>query len=151
MLDEFAPDFLADVDGRDSDEPVAGSGVLSLRTVAGAGALPAAAVTAALAARRTLQRRRRRPGEKIATAQETAPTEALLAAAAEPLGTARLDVVLRTMAHGADRDGQEVPRLRRAQSRPWIVSDELWSPIEPLLLRGPKLVEGRPRVPDRQE
>ncbi|MFF0033778.1 IS5 family transposase [Streptomyces avermitilis] len=37
------------------------------------------------------------------------------------------------------------------QSRPWIVSDELWSLIEPLLPEpAPKLVEGRPRVPDRQ-
>ncbi|WP_435839304.1 IS5 family transposase [Streptomyces anthocyanicus] len=37
------------------------------------------------------------------------------------------------------------------QSRPWIVSDELWSLVEPLLPRpGPKKVEGRPRVPDRQ-
>ena len=37
------------------------------------------------------------------------------------------------------------------QSRPWIVSDELWSLIEPLLPEpGPKKVEGRPRVPDRQ-
>jgi transposase len=37
------------------------------------------------------------------------------------------------------------------QSRPWIVSDELWSLIEPLLPEPvPKLVEGRPRVPDRQ-
>ncbi|WP_443078949.1 IS5 family transposase [Streptomyces sp. NBC_01497] len=36
-------------------------------------------------------------------------------------------------------------------SRPWIVSDELWSLIEPLLPEpGPKLVAGRPRVPDRQ-
>ncbi|WP_328684873.1 IS5 family transposase [Streptomyces sp. NBC_00343] len=37
------------------------------------------------------------------------------------------------------------------QSRPWIVSDELCSLIKPLLPEpGPKLVEGRPRVPDRQ-
>ncbi|MFD8433447.1 IS5 family transposase [Streptomyces coelicoflavus] len=37
------------------------------------------------------------------------------------------------------------------QSRPWIVSDELWSLIGPLLPKpGPKKVEGRPRVPDRQ-
>jgi transposase len=36
-------------------------------------------------------------------------------------------------------------------SRPWIVSDELWSLIEPLLPEpAPKSVEGRPRVPDRQ-
>nr|WP_224306761.1 IS5 family transposase [Streptomyces olivaceus] len=37
------------------------------------------------------------------------------------------------------------------QSRPWIVSDELWSLVEPLLPKpGPKKAEGRPRVPDRQ-
>ncbi|MFD8338279.1 IS5 family transposase [Streptomyces solisilvae] len=37
------------------------------------------------------------------------------------------------------------------QSRPWIVSDELWSLVEPLLPEpAPKVVEGRPRVPDRQ-
>ncbi len=36
-------------------------------------------------------------------------------------------------------------------SRPWIASDELWSLIEPLLpVPAPKLVAGRPRVPDRQ-
>ncbi|MEU1576299.1 IS5 family transposase [Streptomyces collinus] len=39
----------------------------------------------------------------------------------------------------------------KRQSRPWIVSDELWSLIELLLPEpAPKLVEGRPRVPDRQ-
>ncbi|WP_449341991.1 IS5 family transposase [Streptomyces aurantiogriseus] len=41
--------------------------------------------------------------------------------------------------------------MGKRQSRPWIVSDELWSLIEPLLPEpGPKQVEGRPRVPDRQ-
>jgi transposase len=39
----------------------------------------------------------------------------------------------------------------KRESRPWIVSDELWSLVEPLLPKpGPKLVEGRPRIPDRQ-
>ena len=39
----------------------------------------------------------------------------------------------------------------KRQSRPWIVSDELWPLIEPLLPEpAPKQVEGRPRVPDRQ-
>jgi transposase len=39
----------------------------------------------------------------------------------------------------------------KMDARPWIVSDELWSLIEPLLPEpGPKLVAGRPRVPDRQ-
>ncbi|MFF8035155.1 enoyl-CoA hydratase-related protein [Streptomyces sp. NPDC016626] len=41
--------------------------------------------------------------------------------------------------------------MGKRQSRPWIVSDELWPLIEPLLPRpGPKPVAGRPRVPDRQ-
>ncbi|MFC8669912.1 transposase [Streptomyces sp. NPDC057199] len=41
--------------------------------------------------------------------------------------------------------------MGNGQSRPWIVSDELWSLIAPLLPEpAPKLVEGRPRVPDRQ-
>ncbi|MFI8308075.1 IS5 family transposase [Streptomyces sp. NPDC085927] len=39
----------------------------------------------------------------------------------------------------------------KRNSRPWIVSDERWSLIEPLWPEpGPKLVAGRPRVPDRQ-
>ncbi|WTS73975.1 IS5 family transposase [Streptomyces sp. NBC_00105] len=39
----------------------------------------------------------------------------------------------------------------KRQSRPWIVSDELWLLIEPLLPEpAQKQVEGRPRVPDRQ-
>ncbi|MDX3061548.1 IS5 family transposase [Streptomyces clavifer] len=41
--------------------------------------------------------------------------------------------------------------MGKRESRPWIVSDELWSLIEPLLpVPAPKLVPGRPRVPDRQ-
>nr|WP_229878049.1 IS5 family transposase [Streptomyces humidus] len=41
--------------------------------------------------------------------------------------------------------------MAKRQSRPWIVSDELWSLIEPLLPEPPpKQVEGRPRVPGRQ-
>ncbi|WP_398860995.1 IS5 family transposase [Streptomyces noursei] len=41
--------------------------------------------------------------------------------------------------------------MGKRQSRPWIVSDELWALVEPLLPKpGLKLVEGRPRVPDRQ-
>ncbi|MEU2502993.1 IS5 family transposase [Streptomyces pseudogriseolus] len=41
--------------------------------------------------------------------------------------------------------------MGKRQSRPWIVLDELWSHIEPLLPEPPpKQVEGRPRVPDRQ-
>ncbi|MFD8001157.1 hypothetical protein [Streptomyces mirabilis] len=89
---------------------------LNLRTVLGAGALLAAAVTGALALRRTLQRRRRRPGEKIAIAPETSTAEAQLAAAAEPGGATRLDVALRTLARLAQKeDAARLPRLRAAR------------------------------------
>ncbi|WP_314223633.1 LysM peptidoglycan-binding domain-containing protein [Streptomyces zaehneri] len=92
-------------------------GPLVLRTVLGAGALLAAAITGALALRRALQRRRRKPGEKIAMASETSPAEAKLAAAAEPGGAARLDTVLRTMAHQAaqQEDAAVPPPLRAAR------------------------------------
>ncbi|MFE2687434.1 hypothetical protein [Streptomyces mirabilis] len=90
---------------------------LNLRTVLGAGALLAAAVTGALALRRTLQRRRRRPGEKIAVAPETSTAEAQLAAASEPGGATRLDVALRILAHQlpVGGDAAELPQLRAAR------------------------------------
>ncbi|MET8810090.1 hypothetical protein [Streptomyces sp. NPDC004546] len=96
----------------------ASSSPLNLRIVLGAGALLAAAVTGALALRRTLQRRRRKPGEKIAISPETSPAEAQLAAAAEPAGAARLDVALRTLAHHlAQQEGTDtvLPPLRAAR------------------------------------
>ncbi len=92
-------------------------GPLNLRIVLGAGALLAAAITGALALRRTLQRRRRKPGETIAIAGETSPAEAQLAAAAEPGGAAILDLALRTMAHHAAQQEDEagVPVVRAAR------------------------------------
>lgn len=93
------------------------SSPLNLRIVFGAGALLAAAITGALAVRRTLQRRRRKPGEKIAIASETSAAEAQLAAAAEPGGAARLDVPLRTLAHHVAQQGEDavLPPLRAAR------------------------------------
>ncbi|GGQ48000.1 hypothetical protein GCM10010279_67070 [Streptomyces mutabilis] len=101
----------------DSAAPTRADGPLNLRIVLGAGALLAAAITGALALRRTLQRRRRKPGETIAIADETSPAEAQLAAAAEPAGATRLDVALRTMAHQAARqeDGAGVPGVQAAR------------------------------------
>ncbi|MFF8847617.1 hypothetical protein ACF08N_33740 [Streptomyces sp. NPDC015127] len=93
-----------------SDDP------LTLRTVLGAGALLAAAITGALAVRRMLQRRRRKPGETIAIAAETSPAEAQLPATAEPGGAARLDVALRTMAHMARQENVTgLPPVRAAR------------------------------------
>ncbi|MBC2868664.1 LysM peptidoglycan-binding domain-containing protein [Streptomyces mexicanus] len=93
------------------------SSPLNLRIVLGAGALLAAAITGALALRRTLQRRRRKPGEKIAIASETSAAEAQLAAAAEPAGAVRLDVALRTLAYHAvqQQEGPVLPPLRAAR------------------------------------
>jgi nucleoid-associated protein YgaU len=92
------------------------SDTLQLRTVLGAGALLAAAITGALALRRLLQRRRRKPGENIAIASEISPAEAQLAAATEPGGAAHLDVALRTLAHQAAQNGDgELPQLRAAR------------------------------------
>jgi nucleoid-associated protein YgaU len=97
--------------------PAPAGSPLNLRTVLGAGALLAAAVTGALALRRTLQRRRRRPGEKIAIAPETSTAEAQLAEAAEPGGATRLDIALRTLAHQLPQEGDAspLPPLRAAR------------------------------------
>ncbi|MGW1527963.1 LysM peptidoglycan-binding domain-containing protein [Streptomyces sp. NPDC002159] len=93
------------------------SSLLNLRIVLGAGALLAAAITSALALRRTLQRRRRQPGEKIAIAAETSMAEAQLAAAAEASGAVRLDVALRTLAHHVTQKKEDavLPPLRAAR------------------------------------
>ncbi|MFI8860420.1 LysM peptidoglycan-binding domain-containing protein [Streptomyces prasinus] len=97
--------------------PAPAGSPLSLRRTLGAGALLAAALTGALALRRTLQRRRRRPGETIAIAPETSTAEAQLAAAGEPDGAARLDLALRTLAHPVARreDDATLPQLRAAR------------------------------------
>ncbi|KRD17958.1 LysM peptidoglycan-binding domain-containing protein [Streptomyces sp. Root264] len=104
--------------GAKASEPPASApegGPLVLRSVLGAGALLAAAVTGALALRRTLQRRRRKPGETIAIAPEASPAEAKLAAAAAPAGAVRLDAGLRTMAHQSTRQAGNMPALRAAR------------------------------------
>jgi nucleoid-associated protein YgaU len=108
--------------------------VLQLRMVLGAGALLAAAVTGALATRRMLQRRRRKPGETIAIVSETSSAEAQLAAAAEPGGSARLDVALRTMARQLEDDaGLPVLRAARIGVRTLEVlpEDLALEPLEP--------------------
>ncbi|MEV5387248.1 hypothetical protein [Streptomyces sp. NPDC052721] len=95
------------------------SSPLSLRIVLGAGALLAAAITGALGLRRTLQRRRRKPGEKIAIVSEASAAEVQLAAAAEPAGAARLDVALRTLAHHAAQQRKDPVLPPPQNSRDW--------------------------------
>ncbi|WP_406297841.1 hypothetical protein [Streptomyces sp. NBC_00150] len=91
---------------------------LNQRTVLGAGALLAAAVTGALGLRRTLQRRRRKPGETIAITPQTSTAEAQLSAAADTDGAPRLDTALRTLAHHLAQqhdDTAPLPVLRAAR------------------------------------
>ncbi|MFD4630297.1 LysM peptidoglycan-binding domain-containing protein [Streptomyces sp. NPDC058284] len=95
-------------------DPSTESEVFTLRT-AGVLASLAAAVTLALSLRRILQRRSARPGELITMPQNTSPTEAQLAQAAEPTGILRLDRALRTLAHHAAQQGHALPALRGAQ------------------------------------
>lgn len=97
----------------DATEPASSSH--SVRAAAGAFALLAAAITGALALRRLLQRRRRKPGETIAIAGETSTAEAQLAQAAEESDAARLDLALRTLAHHATDTGRPLPALRAAR------------------------------------
>ncbi|MFF0706341.1 LysM peptidoglycan-binding domain-containing protein [Streptomyces tendae] len=123
----------------DPAAPARTDGPLNLRIVLGAGALLAAAVTTALALRRTLQRRRRKPGQTIAIADETSPAEAQLAAAAEPGGAARLDAALRTMAHQAAQheDGTGVPVVRAARIGArtlHLLPEDLSPPLAPFSL-----------------
>lgn len=135
-----------------TDDPAApASSPLNLRTVLGAGALLAAAVTAALALRRTLQRRRCKPGETIAISAETSTAEAQLAAAGTPSTAARLDTALRTMASAAERDGRDVPVLRAARLMArgiHVLPEELASEAQPPFVAG---TAGWWQLPDNAE
>ncbi|HET6857483.1 MAG TPA: hypothetical protein VFH94_10355 [Streptomyces sp.] len=121
------------------EKPAPDAGPLDRRTVLGAGSLLAAAVTGALALRRILQRRRRKPGEKITIAKETSRAEAKLAVAAEPTSAARLDTALRTWAHHAPQhnDFDALPPLRAAQIRSRTVEvlplDPAHQPLAPFV------------------
>ncbi|MEU8645035.1 hypothetical protein AB0C91_24285 [Streptomyces sp. NPDC048674] len=135
-----------------TDDPaVPASSPLNLRTVLGAGALLAAAVTAALALRRILQRRRRKPGETIAISAETSPAEAQLAAAGDPSTAARLDAALRTMVSAAEHDGRDVPVLRAARLEArgiHVLPEDLASKAQPPFVSG---AAGWWQLPDNAE
>ncbi|MET7390487.1 hypothetical protein ACFYPT_38720 [Streptomyces sp. NPDC005529] len=134
------PDQMMQPSPQTTDDPAApASSSPNLRTVLGAGALLAAAVTAALALRRILQRRRRKPGETIAISAETSPAEAQLAAAGDPSTAARLDAALRTMASAAEHDGRDVPVLRAARLKArgiHVLPEDLASEAQPPFVAG---------------
>ncbi|MGW7006556.1 BTAD domain-containing putative transcriptional regulator [Streptomyces sp. NPDC054933] len=79
------------------------------------GGLLAASLLTALASRRILQQRKRRPGRRIAMPRGTAQaTERALRAAEAPEGTALIDVALRTAAVHLNAAGRELPELAAA-------------------------------------
>ncbi|MEV0449783.1 LysM peptidoglycan-binding domain-containing protein [Streptomyces sp. NPDC050600] len=93
-----------------ADEEQDGIGV---REAAGIGMLAAGGVLAALGTKRLLQRRRRRPGERPATAEHAA--EHALHADAEPGSLQLLDLALRTLAHHASDQEVELPQVAGAR------------------------------------
>ncbi|MGQ4344068.1 LysM peptidoglycan-binding domain-containing protein [Streptomyces sp. SAS_275] len=146
------PDQTMQPSPQTTDDPAApASSSPNLRTVLGAGALLAAAVTAALALRRILQRRRRKPGETIAISAETSPAEAQLAAAGDPSTAARLDAALRTMVSAAEHDGRDVPVLRAARLKArgiHVLPEDLASEAQPPFAAG---AAGWWQLPDNAE
>ncbi|MFI5808732.1 LysM peptidoglycan-binding domain-containing protein [Streptomyces sp. NPDC051561] len=87
---------------------------LDLQTLAGTGALLAGSAVTALALKRLLQRRRRKPGQRIAIA-ETSQAEQALAATAAQASPDLLDHALRALAHRAASTESPVPVLRAAR------------------------------------
>lgn len=90
----------------ESTAPSAADRALHLRTVLGASALLAAAVTSVLAWR-TRRRRSRRRGADNAPGTQTPSAEALLTGGGEPDGIALLDTALRTLAHHTTQPPQQ--------------------------------------------
>ncbi len=98
--------------GRTGD---ADSSIQDIAQAAGITALLAAGLLGSLGTKRLLQQRRRRAGQTIAIDPDPTRLEAVLHAAAEPAGAARLDLALRTMAHHARNQHADLPSVRGAQ------------------------------------
>lgn len=91
-------------------------GTRSESSLLGISALGAVGLLGILGAARALQRRRRKPGERIVMpTEETAELEADLAENADVIGAEDLDRALRTLAHSTAQAGQPLPGLRAAR------------------------------------
>ncbi|MEV6699243.1 hypothetical protein AB0M68_18990 [Streptomyces sp. NPDC051453] len=88
---------------------------VGVREVAGIGMLLAGSLLASVGIKRLLQRRRRRPGETIAMAEQPAPLEQILEASAEPGSVELLDTALRTLNHHAQQEGRALPAILGAR------------------------------------
>ncbi|MFE2736188.1 LysM peptidoglycan-binding domain-containing protein [Streptomyces sp. NPDC059349] len=86
-----------------------------VREVAGIGMLLAGSLAASVGIKRLLQRRRRRPGQTIAIAEQPAPLEQVLEASAEPGSVELLDTALRTLNHHAQQEGRALPAILGAR------------------------------------
>ncbi|MFE4254411.1 LysM peptidoglycan-binding domain-containing protein [Streptomyces sp. NPDC056910] len=86
-----------------------------VREVAGIGMLLAGSLIASVGIKRLLQRRRRRPGQTIAIAEQPAPLEQVLEASAEPGSVELLDTALRTLNHHAQQEGRTLPAILGAR------------------------------------
>ncbi|WP_329431462.1 MULTISPECIES: hypothetical protein [unclassified Streptomyces] len=88
---------------------------VGVREAAGIGMLLAGSLLASVGIKRLLQRRRRRPGETIAIAEQPAPLEQVLEASAEPGSVELLDTALRTLNHYAQQEGRALPAILGAR------------------------------------
>ncbi|MGW6755762.1 LysM peptidoglycan-binding domain-containing protein [Streptomyces sp. NPDC055006] len=88
---------------------------VGVREVAGIGMLLAGSLIASVGIKRLLQRRRRRPGQTIAIAEQPAPLEQVLEASAEPGSVELLDTALRTLNHYAQQEGRALPAILGAR------------------------------------
>ena len=77
--------------------------------------LLAGSLIASVGIKRLLQRRRRRPGQTIAIAEQPAPLEQVLEASAEPGSVELLDTALRTLNHNAQQEGRALPAILGAR------------------------------------
>ncbi|MFE4687279.1 LysM peptidoglycan-binding domain-containing protein [Streptomyces sp. NPDC056721] len=88
---------------------------VGVREVAGIGMLLAGSLAASVGIKRLLQRRRRRPGQTIAIAEQPAPLEQVLEASTEPGSVELLDTALRTLNHHAQQEGRALPAILGAR------------------------------------
>ncbi|MFD0600338.1 LysM peptidoglycan-binding domain-containing protein [Streptomyces aureus] len=88
---------------------------VGVREGAGIGMLLAGSLIASVGIKRLLQRRRRRPGQTIAIAEQPAPLEQVLEASAEPGSVELLDTALRTLNHNAQQEGRALPAILGAR------------------------------------
>ena len=112
-------------------DDAAAAPLLDLRTVGGVGGVLAAGLVTWLSARRLLQRRARRFGERLPMPmEETAAFERELRAASRVAGVEAVDVAVRTLAAWAQDTGTPLPALHAVRLTEHDVALYFGSPVE---------------------